>query len=297
MTAARTTSDDLDVLQRAASQVGLNAAGARLLRNGSNAIYLLPHAGVVARMGRPATVVNATRQVQIASWLAANGIDANLPIDGLEVVTVDDRPVSWWTPIRTHRHATPAELGAVLRKFHDLPAPTTFDLPSIDVVKHVAERITSARALHVSDRDWLHGRLTELDADLATSEVLQSRHVVHGDAWQGNLVVPDNGTPILLDFDNVSIGHPAWDLIPLAVDHEDFARISIDDYTAFVTAYGGYDVREAPWFRALADLQELRWTVFVANMAATNADAAAEVSHRLACLRGEIPPPWQWSAF
>ena len=70
-----------------------------------------------------------------------------------------------------------------------------------------------------------------------------------------------------------------------------------DDYTAFVTAYGGYDVRDEPWFRTLADLQELRWTAFVADKAAHDPDAAAEVSHRLACLRGEIPRPWKWSAF
>lgn len=47
------TSSDLDVVQRAASQVGLNSADARLLRNGTNAVYLLSKAGVVVRVGRP----------------------------------------------------------------------------------------------------------------------------------------------------------------------------------------------------------------------------------------------------
>jgi Ser/Thr protein kinase RdoA (MazF antagonist) len=294
---APTTSDHFGVLHQAASQIGLNAAGARLLREGSNAIYFLPNAGVVARVGRSGTAEEAARQVQIASWLSANGIDANLPIDGLRLVVVAGRPVSWWTPIATHRHATPAELGAVLRKLHDLPAPTTIDLPNLDMVGHVAERIESASGISTTDRVWLQERLASLGTDLATTEVPQTRRVIHGDAWQGNLVVPDSGSPILLDFDNVSIGHPAWDLIPLAVDHEDFARIDSDDYTAFVTAYGGYDVREERWFRTLADLQELRWTAFVADKAAYNADAAAEVSHRLACLRGEIPRPWKWAAF
>ncbi|MEU0312967.1 phosphotransferase [Nocardioides sp. NPDC006273] len=297
MTAAPATNNNLEVLQQAASQVGLNTADARLLRNGSNAIYLLPNAEVVARIGRVSTAEDAARQVQIASWLSAHGLEANLPIDGLELVTVAGRPVSWWTPIAAHRHATPAELGAVLHKLHDLPAPTTIDLPNLDMVGHVAERIESASGISTTDRDWLQDRLTSLGTDLAATEIPQSRHVVHGDAWQGNLVVPDSGSPILLDFDNVSVGHPAWDLIPLAVDHEDFARIDTDDYNAFVTTYGGHDVREAPWFRTLADLQELRWTAFVADKAATNSDAAAEVSHRLACLRGEIPRPWTWVAF
>lgn len=297
MTAAHTTGDDLDVLQLAASQAGLHAVDARLLRNGTNAVYLLPNANVVARLGRPGTAENAARQVEIAFWLSAHGINANLPIDGLDLVAVAGRPVSWWTPIPTHRHATPAELGTVLRKLHDLPVPSTIDLPNLDIVEHVAERIGSAQALPASDRDWLQGRLAKLDADMAATEVLEARNVVHGDAWQGNLVVTDDGSPILLDFDHVSIGHPAWDLIPIAVDHEDFARIDGENYSAFITAYGGYDVRGAPWFRTLADLQELRWTVFVAVKAAHNADAAAELSHRLACLRGEVPRPWRWNAF
>ncbi|MFJ9391873.1 phosphotransferase enzyme family protein [Nocardioides sp. NPDC101246] len=297
MTDAPTSNDELDVVRSAASQAGLDSADARLLRNGTNAVYLLTKAGVVARVGRPGTARGAERQVKVATWMSAHGIETNLPIAGLDLVLVDGRPMTWWTPIPAHRHATPAELGAVLRRLHDLPAPTSFDLPRLDVVGHVAQRIASAGALPTSDRDWLRDRLARMSADLATTEVHQARHVVHGDAWQGNLIVPDGGSPILLDFDNVSIGHPTWDLIPLAVDHEDFGRISSDDYGAFVSAYGGYDVRDAPWFRTLADLQELRWTAYVAEKAATSPAAAAEVSHRLACLRGEIPRPWKWSAF
>lgn len=297
MTAAPTSGDDLDVVQRAASHAGLDSADARLLRNGTNAVYLLSEAGVVARVGRPGTVREAERQVKVAIWMSAQGIKVNLAIAGLDLVVVDARPVTWWAPIPAHRHATPAELGAVLRRLHDLPVPIGFDLPRPDVIGHIAQRIASAGALSILDRDWLRDRLTRMNADLAATEVHQARHVVHGDAWQGNLIVPDGGSPILLDFDNVSVGHPAWDLIPLAVDHEDFGRISGDDYQAFVTAYGGYDVRDAPWFRTLADLQELRWTAYVADKAATNPDAADEVSHRLACLRGEIPRPWTWAAF
>lgn len=297
MTAAPTSSDELDVVHRAASQLGLDPADARLLRNGTNAVYLLSKAGVVARVGRPGTVREAERQVKVAAWMSAHGIEVNLPIPGLDLAVVDARPVTWWAPIPAHRHATPAELGAVLRGLHELPAPTKFDLPRLDVVAHIAQRIASAETLSIDDRDWLRDRLAQTAANLAATDLHQARHVVHGDAWQGNLIVPDGGLPILLDFDNVSIGHPAWDLMPLAVDHEDFGRISSDDYQAFVTAYGGYDVRDAPWFRTVADLQELRWTAYVAVKAATNSDAADEVSHRLACLRGEIPRPWAWAAF
>ncbi|GAB3397898.1 hypothetical protein GCM10027360_93960 [Amycolatopsis echigonensis] len=38
------------------------------------------------------------------------------------------------------------------------------------------------------------------------------------------------GDPILLDLDHVSLGHPPWDLAPLAADYTDFARITDADY-------------------------------------------------------------------
>ena len=179
----------------------------------------------------------------------------------------------------------------------------------LDVAIPCAFAYTHTRRVHgdaPSDDqvNWTHGIQIDTLSDLHRSTPIgrslrgdRNDPWVQGDAWQGNLVVPDGGSPILLDFDHVSIGHLAWDLIPLAVDYEDFARISSYDYTAFVSDYGGYDVRDAHWFRTLADLQELRWTAFVADKSAHNLAAAAEVSHRLACLQGKVPRPWRWAAF
>lgn len=91
--------------------------------------------------------------------------------------------------------------------------------------------------------------------------------------------------------------HPDWDLIPVAVDYMDFARLSSADYYDFVAAYGGHDVTSTSAFRVLADIQELRWVVFVLGKAADSVDAARETRHRVACLRGEVPRPWTWTAF
>ncbi|MGW7531151.1 hypothetical protein [Amycolatopsis sp. NPDC054798] len=33
-----------------------------------------------------------------------------------------------------------------------------------------------------------------------------------------------------------SLGHPAWDLVPLTADHAGFARITDTGYRSFVTA-------------------------------------------------------------
>lgn len=120
--------------------------------------------------------------------------------------------------------------------------------------------------------------------------------MIHGDAWQGNLAVPADGGPILLDLENVAVGRPEWDLVSLAVDHVDFARVSDEDYADFRAAYGGPDILTWPGFRDLADAQELRWTAFALSKADTTDTARQQAQHRIACLRGDVDRPWTWSA-
>jgi len=146
------------------------------------------------------------------------------------------------------------------------------------------------------DRQWLTEHDTTLRQSYELLPPVSRTSVIHGDAWQGNLVVPRSGTPIFLDLDKVSLGRPEWDLVQLAVDHTDFTRLDADDYEAFVTAYGGYDMTAAPEFRIYADIQELRWTAFAMSLSHRKPAARAEAAHRIACLRGHIPSPWQWNA-
>jgi aminoglycoside phosphotransferase (APT) family kinase protein len=123
------------------------------------------------------------------------------------------------------------------------------------------------------------------------------RGVVHGDAWQGNVVVPHRGgRPVLLDLDHVAVGPQEWDLVPIAVDHTDFARISVQEYEKFVDAAGGTDVTSSPAFVVLAAITEIRWTAFTVRKAATDDRFVDEVHHRIRCLRGAVPKPWEWTA-
>jgi aminoglycoside phosphotransferase (APT) family kinase protein len=120
--------------------------------------------------------------------------------------------------------------------------------------------------------------------------------VLHGDAWQGNVAVAESGETILLDLENVSVGRQHWDLVQVAADHTDFARITDDEYLSFVESYDGFDVTQLADYRTLADIAELRWTCFALMRAATSSNAAHEARHRIACLRGEYPRPWTWNA-
>ncbi|MFC6093149.1 phosphotransferase enzyme family protein [Saccharothrix lopnurensis] len=295
MTAAdpRTTT----VLATAGRLAGIRTTGAELIRDGSNALFRLPD-GVTARIGPPGTEATAHHQIAVARWLAEHHVPAIHPIAEVDQpVVVERRPVTWWSTLPEHRHATPAELGATLRTLHALQPPAHPPLPVLDPFQGLHDSISTASALSDADRTWLANHLAGLRDQHAALPPGLPVTVIHGDAWQGNLAVPAHGRPVLLDLDTISLGSPEWDLTPLAVDHTDFARITPAEYTAFIDAYGGYDVTTWPGCATLASLHELHWVCFLLRKAPTDTTARDELNHRLACLRGDIPKPWTWTAF
>ncbi|MBF6435496.1 aminoglycoside phosphotransferase family protein [Nocardia cyriacigeorgica] len=284
------------MLERAATLVGLDASTAIPVRTGAHNIFEL-RGGIIARIGKPGTADTARRELRIARWLNRSGIPAVEPDEALsQPIVVDDRPVTWWQLIGDHRAATPAELGSALAGLHALDPPTTFELPEYQPFIGLADRIRAATTIGHDDQQWLTEHYEAIRRRYEQLPATDRTSVIHGDAWQGNLVVPASGTPIFLDLDKVSVGRPEWDLVQLAVDHTDFTRLDANDYDSFVTAYGGYDMTTTPEFRIYADIQELRWTAFAISLSHDNRAAAAEAAHRIACLRGRIPKPWQWCA-
>lgn len=284
-----------DALTAAGQVAGVDTSGAALIRDGGNVLYRL-NGGVVARIGREGGVHVARTSVHVARWLAAHDVRVVTPLAGLDQPTVvDGRPVTWWVQLPAHRHATPAELGAILCQLHSVVPPNPNCAGDLDPFDGIADRIANAPQLTAEDRSWLTEHLSRLHADYAALPPGLTRRMIHGDAWQGNVVVPDGGAPTVLDFDHAGVGPPEWDLVPLAVDHTDFARISTAEYQSFVDAYG-YDVTTWPGYRVLAAIRELRWTAFALGKAGASRAAATEAHHRIACLRGRIPRPWTWAA-
>ncbi|MFC3960718.1 phosphotransferase enzyme family protein [Nocardia jiangsuensis] len=283
----------IDILERAAAHVGLDMNTATLLRDGANAIVELS-GGIVARIGPSASVAAADRELRVSQWLNASGIPTVEAMTTLpQPIVVEDRPVTWWHLIPDHRPATPAELGAALARLHALDPPTTFELPEYEPFSGLHDRIA---AFGNDEREWLIRHYTSLRRQYEALPPPARITVIHGDAWQGNLAVPADGTPIFLDLDKVSRGRPEWDLVQLAVDHADFTRLDTAAYRSFVTGYGGYDMISTPEFRIFADIQELRWVTFAIGLAHRDRAAAAEARHRIACLRGHVAKPWEWRA-
>ncbi|WP_069166809.1 phosphotransferase enzyme family protein [Nocardia altamirensis] len=296
MSSARATSSTEQVLAKAAEISGVDLHGAQVIRDGSNAIYRLAH-DMVARIGQPGCLEAAERELRISQWLNNSGIPTVEAMSALrQPVVVADRPVTWWRLIPDHRPSTPAEMGAMLSALHALPPPTELQLPAYDPFTGLHERLVTAAMIDEDDRTWLLSHHTELRTQYDALPEAFSLSVIHGDAWQGNLVVPSSGVPTVLDLDKVSIGRREWDLIQLAVDYTDFSRVSGQDYRAFVEAYGGYDVTSWPGFRVLADIQELRWVGFAIARSPDSPRAAAQAKHRIACLRGQVARPWRWDA-
>ncbi|MBF6207262.1 aminoglycoside phosphotransferase family protein [Streptomyces gardneri] len=284
-----------EVLAKAAQQAGLDLHEPEAIREGSHAIYRV--SDIVARIGRRGSLENAERELRVSRWLNSSGIPTVEAVSELpQPIVIDDRPVTWWHLIPEHRPATPAELGAMLRALHSLTPPADFELPRHDPFGDLRERLATAGVVDVDDRTWLLTRYDELRKQYDKLPDPQRLTVIHGDAWQGNLVVPPSGIPTVLDLDKVSLGRPEWDLVQLAVDHTDFARVPDADYLSFVNAYGGYDVTTRPDFRVFADIQELRWVGFALERTSASRTAARQANHRIACLRGAVPRPWQWEA-
>ncbi|MFI7121925.1 phosphotransferase [Amycolatopsis sp. NPDC049868] len=286
----------LRALSHAAEAVGLDAKRASLIRDGNNVMYALP-GGIVARIGSPGGSRSAEREVAVSRWLNAEGVSATRTIETLpQGLCVDDRPVTWWKLLPSHRPATPAELGGLLRRLHQLAPPQHLKLPSHDPFADIGCRVRDAIWLDSDDRIWLTDHEESLRQSYAALPSPTGHDVIHGDAWQGNVAVLDDGHAVLLDLEAVSLGRHAWDLVQIAVDYTDFDRLTKDAYDGFVNAYGGFDLTHTSEFRLLADIQELRWLAFSLSKASSDARVAQECQHRLACLRGQLPRPWTWTA-
>ncbi|MEU6718975.1 phosphotransferase [Nonomuraea sp. NPDC046802] len=283
------------VLDTAGRHVGLDPAGAKLLRLGENALYRLP-GGIVARVSRAGQLAAAAREVAVARWLDANHVPAVRAWPGVDQpIDVDGRAVTWWRELPPHRHGTALMVATALRRLHQLPPPTEFDIGRLDPFVRLAERIDRAATLAEADRAWMRTHLAELEARYAELPSGLPETVVHGDAWIGNVVSTEDGQVVLLDLERCSVGRPEWDLASTAVKAFTLAGITAEDYSTFVRTYG-HDVTSWAGFETLRDIREFRMTCMAAQVAAENPARHDEVMLRLACLRGEHGPrPWTWT--
>ena len=277
----RFTADAMtDALHVIATDLGVDARDAELLRLTNNAVFALPRAGLVIRITRSHSLHDRVHKVaRLAAWFAT--IDAPT----IRPATSAEQPVRTGDLLATVWHHLPprppepttADMGHVLRKFHRLGAPP-FLLPVWDPVTDARRRISDAEHLDDTDRrsllDWC-GRLEPEVERLNTQSPLT---LVHGDAHAGNLLRDAAGRVVLCDLDATCLGPWQVDLVAVAVGEARFGRAGA--HAALADAYG-YDVTTDPDWPLLREARELKMVAAAVPLLASGPGVAQEFTRRL----------------
>jgi hypothetical protein len=200
--------------------VGLDATGARVMRDAHNTLVLLPAAGVVAKVLTSSLGLRDEsafrRELSIGLHLSARNAPVVPPLpDGAGGPhEVDGLLLTLWT----YRAPDPAprtddvELGEALRAFHEALA----DFP--DPLTPLEEKLAGAAALFADPLQT--PELTTADRKLTASvyEKLQCEQgrlvgklLLHGEPHESN-VLWTGGRPLFIDFEAACTGPLEWDL-------------------------------------------------------------------------------------
>ena len=283
------------VLQAACERTGLDPEGAELLRLGENAIYRLHSTPIVVRIARNMDQwADATKEVAVSQWLAEMDVQVVRACDREQPIDVQAHPVTFWGFIegRRGRPGDVRQLGALLRRIHELPVPTALSLPGMDPLRRVAPRIERA-PISDSDRAFLVGLLDELSAELPRLRFPLGQSVVHGDAHVQNLMVSERDGTTLIDLENVAVGQPEWDLTVTATEFVTAGFWTDEQYKEFVDSYG-FDVTEWSGFEVLRRTQEIKMTTWLMQNVNESGSIRDEYELRMRAIRSNADgQAWQ----
>lgn len=273
-------------LERACNVAGLDSHGASLMRLGSHAVYRLA-APIVARISQNgAEVEDARKAVAVARWLESIDYPAVRALDIAQPVVVDGRVVTFWDALSDSGddYASVREIAEVLRRLHSLEAPSGLNLPCLSPFGNAERRIEQSKGLGASDRDFLAGRLADLQASYAKLVFALPQGVIHGDAGVGNVLRDRRGRPVVIDLDGFAIGPREWDLALTAIYYDSFGWHTREEYETFAEVYG-FDVMEWSGYPVMRDVRELLMVTWLSRKADESERTAAEARKRIAALR------------
>lgn len=271
-------------LEAVCAELGLDPAGARLLRDVNNAVFRLASSPVVVRLVTlPSYIPRAELAVSAATVFADHGVPAIRLLPGVaQPVRVGEHVATVWQAVTpTGPRPGGADLAHLLRSVHALVPPFQ-GLPEWDPLTDFDNRVRHTTAMAPVDRDFLLHRSTELGAAVAELRFALPAAVLHGDAHLGN-VIPGPEGPVLCDFDSCSVGPPEWDLTPVAVADVRFRRPPAHQRD-FAAAYG-FDVREWEGFEVLHGIRDLKLIAGVFPRPGSPPAVQTELARRLASLR------------
>ncbi|MGW5675421.1 phosphotransferase [Streptomyces sp. NPDC003860] len=275
------------VLERACRTAGLSPANAQLLRLGSNAVYRLPDSAAIVRIARdPEASEESRRAVRVARWLEAEGFPATRVVPGVEQpLVVDGRAVTFWVSAQDREeYAGAAELADLLRRLHWLEEPASLGLPYYDPFDGVWESLRDLRGVADDDVAFLDERAGRVQKEYDRMDWVLDFGLIHGDANVGNAIRGRDGKALLIDLDDFSLGQREWDLVLTALFYERLGWHTRAEYEAFVYRYG-FDLMNWPGYPVLADLRELKMTLWLGHQVATDERAAVEFARRVRAIR------------
>lgn len=292
---AFTSSLAWELLAAACDAWGLPSDGAKLLRLGENAIFRLAAKPLVLRIGRSLERLPIMdRELCVARWLDDEGVAVATPFDGVEQPrVVNGHPASVWHLVEEGKNRPGVEeLAILLRQVHAL-SDCPCDIPALDPLAVVPQRIQDAKALDAADRAFLLELCSELHERYRGLEFALPTGFVHGDAHTGNLL-GETGRAVLTDFEGAARGAREWDLIGLTVSR---ARFGLPDkaYRSFCELYG-FDVTGWDGYSVLRQIRELYMTAWLIQNIEEGPVVAAEVALRIASIR-DGDTSCEWHAF
>ena len=274
-------------LAEACRASGLDSSDAVLLRLGSNAVYSLPSARVIVRIG-PSTsdLRHVDRVLAVARWLEAADFPATRLVPDLrQPLHVDGRAATFWVSVQDQEeHATPPEVADLVRELHHLKEPQSLPLPTYDPLDKWNARIAALTDVPAQDAEFLTLRADELRDRYQQLDFTLPHGVIHADASVGNAIRDRDGRAILIDLDTVARGPREWDLVQTAMYYERYGWHTREQYKAFVSRYG-FDVTTWPGYPVLADLRELLMVAWLGEMLNGGPKARAEYDKRITTLR------------
>ena len=300
MTSGWTEAVSLRIAKAACARAGLSGDGLRLVSFRQNALYLEPANRVTIRVYNPAEDQNrANLMVKVARRLEASDFPAVRVHSSMarQPFEVNGYWVSIWRWVDTVTDATDlyTRFGRLLRRFHDLEALRSLDVPALDPLTRIRgrlERLAVRPEFPAGPLAALRTRLALAQAKQAEFKLSSLGHaVLHGDALTGNSlpIRSDNGTESLLlsDFDSVCQGPREWDLVPTWLAVRRFGR-GRGCWAKFLAGYGAHE-RELTSLDTAGVVKELSMTVVLCLRYGESDAVNREIAARL--------QDWQTNAF
>lgn len=281
-----------EALASACATVGLDANGAQVIYERSNAVYRLAHAPVVVRLryapGSAEWMARLTASVRVTAWLTEREFPTVRPWDVDQPVAAGGHIVTFWhyVPEAGPPWSGIDTLAHLLRMLHQQPDPPV-DLPQTNPLGSLRADVDRCEWLTQTQRTWLVSRSDDLEHQYRETSWTLGCGLLHGDAWTDNLIHTHDGA-VLADWDSVSYGPREQDLVPSKMRYR-FGQ-PVAEWEQFCVAYG-IDPAGLHGLPVLQQMRELR--ALAAYIRSSNPAAQAEVGRRIADLMsGTQDKPW-----